>query len=194
MFRNDGTRLWVGDGIWDHAGRRGVGGRGRGIDRAGAQLYRARRVDEMGLRPRRSASRCARRRNAHLSDGEHVRLYKNNTDFLGHSYGCHDNYLMRRDIPWDRIVAGALPFLITRQIFAGAGKMGIEAESAAGQPGVFQISQRADFFSLLVSIDTMNRRPLVNTRDEPHADANKYRRFHVIIGDSNMSESATAMK
>jgi len=142
----------------------------------------------------RILAECARRRNAHLSDGEHVRLYKNNTDFLGHSYGCHDNYLMRRDIPWDRIVAGALPFLITRQIFAGAGKMGIEAESAAGQPGVFQISQRADFFSVLVSIDTMNRRPLVNTRDEPHADANKYRRFHVIVGDSNMSEWATAMK
>ena len=123
-----------------------------------------------------------------------VRLYKNNTDFLGHSYGCHDNYLMRRDVPWDRIVAGVLPFLVTRQIFAGAGKMGIEAESAPGQPGVFQISQRADFFSVLVSIDTMNRRPLVNTRDEPHADASRYRRFHVIIGDSNMSEWATAMK
>ena len=142
----------------------------------------------------RILAECARRRNAHLTDGERVRLYKNNTDFLGHSYGCHDNYLMRRDVPWDRIVAAALPFLITRQIFAGAGKMGIEAESATGQPGVFQISQRADFFSVLVSIDTMNRRPLVNTRDEPHADASKYRRFHVIVGDSNMSEWATAMK
>ncbi len=85
-------------------------------------------------------------------------------------------------------------FLITRQIFAGAGKMGIEAESAAGKPGVFQISQRADFFSTLVSIDTMNKRPLVNTRDEPHADARLYRRFHVIVGDSNMSEWATALK
>src|SRR3989440_896550 len=142
----------------------------------------------------RILAECARRRNAHLTDGERVRLYKNNTDFLGHSYGCHDNYLMRRDVPWDRIVAATLPFLITRQIFAGAGKMGIEAESATSQPGVFQISQRADFFSVLVSIDTMNRRPLVNTRDEPHADASKYRRFHVIVGDSNMSEWATAMK
>ena len=62
-------------------------------------------------------------------------MYKNNTDFVGHSYGCHDNYLMRRDVPWDRLVAGILPFLITRQIFAGAGKMGIEAESAAGPAG-----------------------------------------------------------
>ena len=101
---------------------------------------------------------------------------------------------MRRDVPWDRSGRGVLPFLVTRQIFAGAGKMGIEAESAAGQPGVFQISQRADFFTVLVSIDTMNKRPLVNTRDEPHADASRYRRLHVIIGDSNMSEWATALK
>ena len=101
---------------------------------------------------------------------------------------------MRRDVAWDRIVAGMLPFLITRQIFAGAGKMGIEAESAQGEPGVYQISQRADFFSVVVSIDTMNRRPLINTRDEPHVDASRYRRFHVILGDSNMSEWATAMK
>ena len=137
---------------------------------------------------------CARRRNLKLPQGQQVCLYKNNTDFVGHSYGCHDNYLMNRALPWDRIVNGILPFLITRQIFAGAGKMGIEAESAASQPGIFQISQRADFFSVLVSIDTMNRRPLINTRDEPHADAARYRRFHVILGDSNMSEWATAMK
>src|ERR1700694_2550183 len=142
----------------------------------------------------RILAECARRRNQKLESGQEVRLYKNTTDFVAHSYGCHDNYLMRRDIPCDRIVAGILPFLITRQIFAGAGKMGIEAESAAGQPGVYQISQRADFFSVLVSIDTMKKRPLVNTRDEPHADANLYRRFHVIIGDSNMSEWATALK
>src|ERR1700737_3890694 len=142
----------------------------------------------------RILAECARRRNQKLENGQEVRLYKNNTDFVGHSYGCHDNYLMRRDIPWDRIVAGILPFLITRQIFAGAGKIGIEAESAAGQPGVFQISQRADFFSVLVSIDTMNRRPVVNTRDEPHADPSRYRRSHVILGDANMSEFATAMK
>ncbi|MGZ5004595.1 MAG: depupylase/deamidase Dop [Chthoniobacterales bacterium] len=142
----------------------------------------------------RILAECARRRNQKLPNEEEVRLYKNNTDFVGHSYGCHDNYLMRRDVPWSQIVSGVLPFLITRQIFAGAGKLGVEAESAAGQPGLYQISQRADFFSVLVSIDTMNKRPLVNTRDEPHADTNKYRRFHVIIGDSNMSEWATALK
>ncbi|MFN2476994.1 MAG: depupylase/deamidase Dop [Chthoniobacterales bacterium] len=142
----------------------------------------------------RILAECVRRRNLQLPEGESVRLYKNNTDFVGHSYGCHDNYLMRRDVPWSRVVSGMLPFLVTRQIFAGAGKLGIESESAAGQPGVYQISQRADFFSVLVSIDTMNRRPLVNTRDEPHANAAKYRRFHVIIGDANRSEWATAVK
>ncbi len=142
----------------------------------------------------RILAECARRRSSKLPPENEVRLYKNNTDFSGHSYGCHDNYLMRRDIPWDRIVSGILPFLITRQIFAGAGKMAVEGEGAASQPGMFQISQRADFFSVLVSIDTMNRRPLVNTRDEPHADAGRYRRFHVIIGDSNMSQWATALK
>ena len=143
----------------------------------------------------RILAECARRRNKQLAEGgKEVRLYKNNTDFVGHSYGCHDNYLMRRDVPWDRIVTGAVPFLITRQIFAGAGKIGVEGEGTAGQPGLFQISQRSDFFSVLVSIDTMNRRPIVNTRDEPHADNSRYRRFHVIIGDSNMSEIATALK
>ena len=142
----------------------------------------------------RILAECARRRNQKLPPGYDVRLYKNNTDFAGHSYGCHDNYLMSRDIAWDGIVAGILPFLITRQIFAGAGKMGVEGESGQGEPCIYQISQRADFFSVVVSIDTMNRRPLINTRDEPHVDASRYRRFHVILGDSNMSEWATAMK
>lgn len=142
----------------------------------------------------RIVAECARRRNQKLPEGQTVRLYKNNTDFIGHSYGCHDNFLMHRSVPWEQIVSGTLPFLVTRQIFAGAGKLGIEAESAAGQAGIYQMSQRADFFSVLVSIDTMNRRPLVNTRDEPHADVTKYRRFHVIVGDANMSEWATALK
>src|SRR5437868_2641917 len=142
----------------------------------------------------RILAECARYRTAQLASDQKVRLFKNNTDFAGHSYGCHENYLTRRDLPWERLVAGVLPFLITRQIFAGAGKLGIEAESGDAQPGVFQISQRADFFSVLMSIDTMNKRPLVNTRDEPHADVNRYRRLHVIIGDSNMSEWATALK
>ncbi|HVF72418.1 MAG TPA: depupylase/deamidase Dop [Chthoniobacterales bacterium] len=142
----------------------------------------------------RILAECARRRTTQLPAGQKVRLFKNNTDFAGHSYGCHDNYLIRRDLPWAELVSGVLPFLITRQIFAGAGKLGIEAESGNAEAGLFQISQRADFFATTVSIDTMNKRPLINTRDEPHADASRYRRFHVIIGDSNMSEWATALK
>jgi len=142
----------------------------------------------------RILSECVRRRNKKIGPEREVRLYKNNTDFVGHSYGCHDNYLMSRAVPWDRLVSEVIPFLVTRQIFTGAGKMGIEGEGSADQPGIYQISQRADFFSVLVSIDTMNRRPIVNTRDEPHADPGKYRRFHVILGDSNMSEFASALK
>jgi Pup amidohydrolase len=142
----------------------------------------------------RILAECARRRNLKLPEGQEIGLYKNNTDFVGHSYGCHDNYLTRRDLPWEQLVAGVLPFLITRQIFAGAGKLGVEGESAPGERGLFQISQRADFFSVLVSVDTMNKRPLINSRDEPHANAGKYRRLHVIVGDSNMSEWAIALK
>ena len=142
----------------------------------------------------RMLAECVRRRNKKIGPEREVRVYKNNTDFIGHSYGCHENYLMSRAVPWDRLVGEVIPFLITRQIYAGAGKLGTEGEGATGQPGIFQISQRADFFSVLVSIDTMNRRPIVNTRDEPYADPGKYRKFHVIVGDSNMSEFATALK
>jgi proteasome accessory factor PafA2 len=135
---------------------------------------------------------CVRRRNRQAKAGI-VKVYKNNTDFVGHSYGCHDNYLMERSLPFDLVIRGLTPFLVTRQIVAGAGKVGIENEDHA--PGdVYQISQRADFFSVLVSIDTMNRRPIINTRDEPHADSDKYRRLHVIIGDANMSEVSGALK
>jgi len=142
----------------------------------------------------RILAECARRRNSHLPAGQETRLYKNNTDFIGHSYGCHDNYLMSRGVPWDRIVRDVVPFLVTRQIYCGAGKLGIEGEDQVGQPGIYQLAQRSDFFSVLCSIDTMNRRPIVNTRDEPHADAARYRRFHVITGDANMSQWATALK
>ena len=97
---------------------------------------------------------CMRRRNAHLPDGQRCRLYKNNTDFQGHSYGCHDNFLMRRDVPWERIVRDSVSFLVTRQLFAGAGKLGIEGEDESSQPGTFQLAQRSDFFEVLTSIDT----------------------------------------
>src|SRR5205085_10323302 len=105
----------------------------------------------------RILAECARRRNQKLPHGYEVRLYKNNTDFAGHSYGCHDNYLMSRDIAWDRIVAGILPFLVTRQIFAGAGKTGVEAESGQRHLGIHQHTQRPELVNRVASIDTINQ-------------------------------------
>ncbi|MCC6442543.1 MAG: proteasome accessory factor PafA2 family protein [Armatimonadetes bacterium] len=134
---------------------------------------------------------CARRRS---SAGRIVSLYKNNTDYHGSSYGCHEGYLMKRDVPFDNIMAVALPFLVTRQIYAGAGKVGVEQKNSFDLDAPYQISQRADFFSVEASVDTLHNRPIVNTRDEPHATSRHYRRFHVIVGDANLSEYATAMK
>ena len=140
----------------------------------------------------RILQQCAVRRSEKL--GKRVLLYKNNTDFHGHSYGCHDNYLMARAIPFDDLKVSIMPFFVTRQIFAGTGKVGIETESGLTSAGFFQIAQRSDFFHVEVSVDTMHNRPIVNTRDEPHADPAKYRRLHGIVGDANMSEYATALK
>ncbi len=122
-----------------------------------------------------------------------VRLYKNNTDFFGHSYGCHENYLLPRSLPWETLAQGIQAFLVTRQIFAGSGKFALEEEDRFISSG-FQIAQRSDFFSELQSVDTMQHRPLINTRDEPHANPKRYRRFHVILGDANMSAFATRLK
>jgi proteasome accessory factor A len=122
-----------------------------------------------------------------------VCLYKNNTDFRGHSYGCHENYLLPRSLPWEKLARGIQAFLVTRQIVAGAGKFAVEEEDKFVAPG-FQISQRSDFFSELQSVDTMQRRPIINTRDEPHANPDLFRRFHVILGDANMSPFATRLK
>ena len=137
--------------------------------------------------------RAAERRNQTLG-GPHVQLYKNNTDLHGHSYGCHDNYLVSRSIPFPQLVAGLLPFLVSRQVIAGAGKVGIEAQESGFVPGHYQLSQRADFMETDLSVDTMHNRPILNTRDEPHAVREKYRRLHLIIGDANMCEYATALK
>lgn len=137
--------------------------------------------------------RAAERRNRVLG-GDHVRLYKNNTDFHGHSYGCHDNYLVSRGIPFSTLAAGLVPFLVSRQVIAGAGKVGTEAQESGHVPGLYQLSQRADFMETELGVDTMHDRPILNTRDEPHADRQKYRRLHLIIGDANMCEYATALK
>jgi proteasome accessory factor PafA2 len=130
-----------------------------------------------------------------MNDGSDnpVLLYKNNTDFLGHSYGCHENYLIPRALPWGQVADTMMAFLVSRQIVAGAGKFGWEAEDRYLQPG-FQVSQRSDFFSVLQSVDTMQRRPIVNTRDEPHANEQLYRRFHAIVGDANLSPYSTWLK
>jgi proteasome accessory factor A len=135
---------------------------------------------------------CARRRTNTRGAGV-VRLYKNNTDFEGHSYGCHENFLLNREMPFQQVIDGLLPFVVTRQIFAGAGKVGVEQDKKA-PAATYQLAQRSDFFEVIASVDTMHRRPLINTRDEPHADADRYRRLHLIIGDANMCEYATALK
>jgi proteasome accessory factor A len=118
-------------------------------------------------------------------------LYKNNSDGKGNSYGYHENYLLSREVPFERIIKVLTPFLVTRQIFAGSGKVGAENQTS---PIDYQLSQRADFFETLVDLNTMIKRPIINTRDEPHADAAKYRRLHVIVGDANMAEVSTYLK
>nr|WP_289850768.1 depupylase/deamidase Dop [Actinoallomurus purpureus] len=120
-----------------------------------------------------------------------IQLYKNNTDNKGASYGCHENYLMRRETPFSDIVRHLTPFFVTRQVVCGAGRVGIGVD---GRGDGFQISQRADFFEVEVGLETTLKRPIINTRDEPHADPEKYRRLHVIIGDANMSEVSTYLK
>ncbi len=118
-------------------------------------------------------------------------LFKNNSDGKGNSYGYHENHLVLRQVPVDRLRDDLVPFLITRQVFCGAGKVGAEN----GRPQTpFQMSQRADFFETLSEINTMVRRPLFNTRDEPHADRERYLRLHVIPGDANMSQVSTFLK
>ena len=128
-----------------------------------------------------------------LPAGQEIVIYKNNSDGKGNSYGCHENYLMDRAVPFGRIVGHITPHFITRQIFCGAGKVGCEAGLGPDEVP-YQISQRADFFEEEVGLETTLKRPIVNTRDEPHADAQKYRRLHVIIGDANLSEVATFLK
>jgi proteasome accessory factor A len=120
-----------------------------------------------------------------LPPGTQMLIYKNNSDRKGNSYGSHENYLMDRRTSFKQIVEHLMPFFVTRQIYSGAGKVGSENRA---HPCEYQLSQRADFFETEVALDTMVKRPIINTRDEPHADREKYRRLHVIVGDANMSE------
>jgi len=146
----------------------------------------------------RLLEQCGQALNAALPSGQSVQLFKNNSDHQDHSYGCHENYLLDascyRRLFDNRSLflhAHLVPFLISRQVVCGSGKVGSEN----GRPPVdFQISQRADFFECLIGLETMSHRPIVNTRDESHADRSRYRRLHVILGDANMSEVSAFLK
>ena len=143
--------------------------------------------DRAGVSIMNKAARAA----AAAPGGHEILLYKNNTDNKGASYGTHENYLMRRATPFSDVVRHLTPFFITRQVFTGAGRLGIGQE---GRHARYQLSQRADFFEVEVGLETTLKRPIINTRDEPHADPEKYRRLHVIVGDANLSDTATYLK
>ncbi len=130
-------------------------------------------------------------RAAQVAGATPILLYKNNTDNKGASYGAHENYLMRRSTPFADIVRHLVPFFVSRQVICGAGRVG---RGQDGREEGFQISQRADFFEVEVGLETTLKRPIINTRDEPHADPEKYRRLHVIIGDANLAEVSTYLK
>ncbi|TLY36211.1 MAG: Pup--protein ligase [Nitrospirae bacterium] len=118
-----------------------------------------------------------------------IYIFKNNTDSLGNTYGCHENFLMRRDVDFWKVTEQLIPFFVTRQVFAGAGKV----LKLSGKTQLC-LSQRAQHIHEKTSSSTTSSRSIINTRDEPHADAEKYRRLHIIVGDSNMSEVATFLK
>ncbi|WP_246778119.1 proteasome accessory factor PafA2 family protein [Buchananella hordeovulneris] len=123
--------------------------------------------------------------------GVGVRLFKNNVDGKGATYGCHENYLVDRAIPFPDLVDALVPFLVTRQLLVGAGRVGhgVIADNAR-----LQISQRADYFERVVGLGTTTDRPLVNTRDEPHADPQRWRRLHLICGDANCFDTSSWLK
>ncbi|MBU1227422.1 MAG: proteasome accessory factor PafA2 [Actinobacteria bacterium] len=134
---------------------------------------------------------AARAAQALLAEGQRLLIHKNNSDGKGNSYGAHENILLSRETPFRDLVGHLLGFLATRQIYTGAGKVGAEN----GRPQTaYQITQRADFFEEQVGLETTLKRPIVNTRDEPHAEPGSYRRLHVIIGDATISETQTFLK
>ena len=138
--------------------------------------------------------RSADAANDKLPPGHEILLYKNNSDGKGNSYGCHENYLVDRDLPFGRLAALITTHFVTRQVFAGAGKVGCEFPGLTNRDVPFQLSQRADFFEEEIGLETTLKRPIVNTRDEQKCSPMLYRRLHVIVGDANMSEVATFLK
>jgi len=146
--------------------------------------------DKAGEEVLRRAMRAA----ANFPGNPTVIVYKNNSDGKGNSYGCHENYLMDRAVPFAKVVTGIVPHFVTRAIYTGAGKVGSETASFGGESIEYQLTQRAEFFEELVGLETTLKRPIVNTRDEPHADPRRFRRLHVIVGDANLAEVATFLK
>ena len=135
--------------------------------------------------------RAARAASSMLSEGRRIVLHKNNSDGKGNSYGAHENFLIARSVPFGSLTQHITAFLVSRQILTGSGKVGSEH----GRHDVaYQLTQRADFFEEEIGLETTLKRPIVNTRDEPHADPGKYRRLHVIFGDANLSEVQTFVK
>ncbi|WP_062464802.1 depupylase/deamidase Dop [Demequina soli] len=124
-------------------------------------------------------------------EGSAVHLYKNNVDGKGASYGTHENFLVSRATDFEHLARRLTPHLVTRQVFTGAGRVGL---GPFGEAAGFQISQRADYMEAEVGLETTLRRPIINTRDEPHAERARYRRLHVIIGDANLFDVATYLK
>jgi proteasome accessory factor A len=145
--------------------------------------------DRAGERIVEALVRSAEERLAEEGIDGRISLFKNNTDSAGNSYGCHENYLVARVGEFQRLAEALIPFLVTRQVFAGAGKV---LQTPRGT--IFALSQRAEHIWEGVSSATTRSRPIINTRDEPHADAERFRRLHVIVGDSNMSEYTTWLK
>ncbi|GGI04667.1 depupylase/deamidase Dop [Egicoccus halophilus] len=144
--------------------------------------------DKAGERILEDAARLAA---TTLPPGHRVLVHKNNTDGKGAAYGTHENYLVPREVPFGRLTRQLQPFFLSRLLYVGAGRLGSEF---SGLDVPFQLSQRADFFEVEVGLETTLKRPLMNTRDEPHADPERYRRLHVINGDANLCEVATYLK
>ncbi|ALU70916.1 Pup deamidase/depupylase [Rhodococcus erythropolis R138] len=143
--------------------------------------------DKAGERVMEAAARHA----SSVPGAPRLQLYKNNVDGKGASYGTHENYLCSRDTPFASIVTGLTPFFASRQVICGSGRVGL---GQSGDEAGFQLSQRSDYIEVEVGLETTLKRGIINTRDEPHADADKYRRLHVIIGDANLAEMSTYLK